>query len=343
MTSNARSRTRLESTLSIVLLAVLLLIAAAVLVKQACFDMARFGLDAAGTLYPGDGQGSWPQVPRLAELAPDGYAPFSRQQRYEPSNLYEKIDGKAPFYIEAGLQELLTQRFVSRADDKLWMELYLFDMADVKNAFSVYSSQRRAGVEDLAGIRFAYKTSNGLYFVHGRYYVELLGSAESLELLGAMTEVAEALVRTIRPGQVSDIPELALFPSDGVVPGSFKLVLKDAFGFDGLTEVFLCRYEADGGRVTAFISRCADAAAARKTAKSYLDFLVDNGATPKSATNGTLLASGAKILDFYGTTEIVFTAGAFLGGIHEAEDRQRAERLAAKMIEKLTKLAGPNQ
>jgi hypothetical protein len=40
-------------------------------------------------------------------------------------------------------------------------------------------------------------------------------------------------------------------------------------------------------------------------------------------------------MNSYGTTEIVFTVGPFVAGIHEAENQQAAEKLAEVLINKL--------
>jgi hypothetical protein len=42
-----------------------------------------------------------------------------------------------------------------------------------------------------------------------------------------------------------------------------------------------------------------------------------------------------KVVDFYGTTEIVFAVGPYVAGIHEAENQQAAEQLAERLFDKL--------
>jgi len=329
MASGPGRNRRLESAVSILLLAVLFLIALAVLIKQADVDMTRFGLGAAA-------QPDSQQAPNLAALTPDGFKELSSPLVYTEGNLYEKINGKASLYLDAGFLKLFTQRFVSRTDENLWMELHLYDMATLKNAFCVYSVQKRADVETLSTMQFAYKTTNALYFVHGRYYVELLGSAESADLLQAMKNVADSITTGLKVDEEARIPELDLFPTQNLVSGSFKLSLKDTFGFADLTDTFTCRYELNGQSVTAFISTRSDPKNAQKIAGSYSDFLIENDAKPKSTANEILKKVAAKVFDFYDTTEIVFFLGPFVGGVHEAEDKKTAEEVAVMLINRLT-------
>jgi len=318
---------KLESVVSISLLSILVLIAITILVKQSGYDMGRFGLTTETTSLKTE------QVP-LSSLAPAGFETLS-EEVYIADNLYEKIDGKAPLYIESGFEKLFTRRFINKEDENLWMELFVFDMAALKNAFSIYSVQRRADVEILPDMQFGYRTSDAPYFVHGKYYVEFIASSKSDELFKAMIETAQKIQTNLAVDKAAQIPELSLFPQEDLVAGSHKLYLESAFGFEGFTDIFTAQYKFGDETITAFLNRRQDPQDAQLVAKSYHKFLIDNGAEIKAATNETLNTFGAKVFDFYDTTEIVYAAGLFVVGIHEAENQQSAEKLAAILINKL--------
>ncbi len=326
---------RLESAVSVLLLAVLFLIGLGVFIKQADVDMSRFGIEAqTAELSAQIPSAKKIEEPDLVSLAPAGLETFSKIEVYVPDNLYEKINGKAPLYTDSGFEKLFTQRFISKDDENLWMELYVFDMAAVRNAFSVYSVQRRADADILSLFlpSFGYRTDNALYFVHGKYYVELIGSAESAQLFKAMTEIAGNITSKLKIGEVEQIAELSLFPDENAVLGSAKLYLADAFGFDGLTDTFVRQYKLDDETISAFLGKRPDSGKAEVVAESYHNFLIENGATTKKAANKSL---EGKVLDFYDTTEIVLSTGPFVVGIHEAENQRLAEDLAIKLIDKL--------
>jgi len=326
---------RLESVISICLLAVLFLIGAGVFIKQFNYNMSRFGVETPTATKFGI-QNSEFKIPfELGSLVPAGFNTLSQTEVYEPENLYEKINGKAPLYTESGFEKLSTQRFVSRNDDSLWMELFAYDMAGIRNAFSVYSVQRRAEAEPFSPMRFAYKTGNALYFVHGKYYIELVGSSESGELLRAMAEVARKIRANLAIDYDTGIAELALFPQENLVKESIKLYLANAFGFEKLTDTFSAPYKFDSDTITAFLSRRPNTQDAQTVAESYYNFLLNNGGTAKPTANKTIQG---KIIDFYGTTEIVFAIGPFVGGIHEAENPHAAEKLARILFNKLNEV-----
>lgn len=333
-------KVRLESAASVFLLAVLFLIALAVFIKQYDFDMGRFGMDAAasGPLTEGR-RANAVQKPPFDFPLPAGFKKLSEIETYTAENLFEKIDGKASLYIESGFVKLFTQRFVSETEDAMWFELFLFDMAHIKNAFSVYSVQKRPDTEPFSAMEFAYTAGNALYFVHGRYYIELVGSLESAGLYGAMAELAGKLAARVNVGEVEKIPELALFPQENLAAGSAKLYLSNALGFDKLSDTFLCRYELGEETVSAFLSRRQSPKDARTTAESYYNFLIENGAVVKPTSDATLKTVNAKVLDFYGTTEIIFSTGPFIAGIHEAKNQKSAEKLAARLIDRLSEAA----
>jgi len=311
---------RLESAISILLLALLLLIGLGIFIRQFDVDMVRFGIDTttAGPLSEQIEPNT--QEPFLDALTPDGFKKLSETETYNAGNLYEKINGKAPLYTESGFVKLFTQRFISKNDESLWMELFVFDMAAVRNAFSVYSVQKRADAIEsrILDTQYDYRTSNAIYCVNGRYYIELIGSTESDELFTAIVEIRDKLRRKLPVDKVTDISELSLFPTENIVPGSFKLYLANAFGFDAFTDIFTCRYKLGDETITMFLSKRSDPQDAQTTAESYYNFLIENDAEDKPTANKTLKDIGA-------------------GGIHEAENQKAAEELAARLFDKLKK------
>jgi len=330
--SDRRPQNRPETIVSISIIAVLLVIAVILFVRQKDTDIRRFGITAP----------SLQLTPKPIELEnspviqqPAGFDKLSQTEIYTAENLYEKIDGKAPLYTEAGFLKLYCQRLISKTDPNLWMEVFLYDMGNVRNAFSVYSTQHRADAKILPIFTqtYGYGTSNGLYFVHGRYYAELIGSAESDQLVMAMLETAANIQKNPVSAEDLKVNELDLFQSENLVPDSMKLYLKNAFGFEGLSDIFTAQYQIGDQIITVFFSKRLDAAEAEAMAAGYRKFLMENGATAKQTTSDFLKD---KIFEFYGVTEIVFTTGRFVVGVHEAENQDSAEKAAMILAVKLS-------
>jgi hypothetical protein len=208
-------------------------------------------------------------------------------------------------------------------------------MGNIRNSFSVYSRQRRPDVQALPDMQFGYSTANSFYFIHGKYYIELVGSAESQELRAAATEVMQKIRTHLPIKQDTEIAELSIFPAEDLVPDSFRLYPSDTFGFERLTNTFAARYKMDGEILTAFFSQRLDPQDARNIARAYHGFLLDSGCSDKTTTNEALADLKANVVDAYGTTEIIFVTGPFVAGVHEADDQQAAERLAETLALKL--------
>lgn len=321
----------IESIVGVCILAVLFIIAGGLLLKQ-----SRFQIGDSDIKPVVDTSQSQKNEINLINFLPVGFKPLSEIELYNAENLYEKINGKAPLYTESGFRKLLTQRFVSKNDPNQVMELYLYDMAAPENAFSVYSTQRRANaiIDSLFPSSFGYKTRNAFYFIRGKYYIELVGFTESAALIKAIKETAQKIDTQLPADKSGEITELNLFPQENFVQGSIKLYLTNAFGTESLNRTFTAQYKIGNQTLTAFLSKRADSKDAAAIAQSYRKFLIDNGLNAKKAINQTL--DGA-VFDFDGTTEIVTTAGNFIIGIHEADDQNSAEKLAIELIGKPSK------
>ncbi|MHC4271664.1 MAG: DUF6599 family protein [Planctomycetota bacterium] len=313
---------RAEKVISIILLVLLFFIGAAVISKQSDYDMSRYGIVQPESEF------------ELQSQVPAGFESLSATENYVPGTLYEKINGKAPLYRDAGFVQLKTQRFMSTTNEKLWMEVYLFDMGKTKNAFSVFSVQRREDAETLGylPINFGYKTSNGLYFSHGKYNIEMVGSVESEVLTKALDEVAQKLINALGIEKNDNLQELDLLAGKGIVEGSIKFELNGAFGYEGLNNTFTGRYKAGDENITVFFSKRSSKKDAEELFKSYYDFLIENGYEDSGVS---FCGVNGKVVDYYGFKEIIFHDGVYVGGVHEAENQETAIQTALILKERI--------
>jgi hypothetical protein len=260
----------------------------------------------------------------LADLAPDGIRPLSPPERFDPDTLSDKINGKAELYFSAGFRSLTAQRFALADDSALWFEFFVYDMDTARNAFSVFSMQRRGDLTAGGPTPFAYATPNGRFLAHGRYYVELVGAEASEPLMTAAEAMTAAFVdRTA--ADAASVTEMALFPEEGRVPGSRSLVASDAFGITGFNQVFTAQYRHNGTGSTAYVARRESAATARSMAEAVRDFYLEYGGT---ALDGP---EGVAVIDILDTIEIVLHQGRYVIGVHEAPDRETALALAERL------------
>lgn len=262
---------------------------------------------------------------------PEGVSPMSPAERFDRETLSDKINGKAELYLSAGFIRLDCQRIALAGRPDAWIEVFVYDMGSVPNAYAVFSRQRRSDGTPLDFAEFAYRAENALFFTHGAFYLELIASGRDERLLALMEAVARSFMAR-RPVASAAIAERDLFPKEGLREASISLIPADAFGAADLDRVFTAIYAADGGEMTAFLSRRESAQEAADLARFYVDFLKTYGGEVSLADEPVRDTAVIAILDMY---EVVFSQGAFLGGVHDAPSREKALALAGRLAEKL--------
>lgn len=276
--------------------------------------------------------GSDPKSPMIQ--APPGLKPMGPPEVHGPDSLYEKINGQAELYLAAGFNVLTHQWFGEDDDPDTWVEVYVYHMGEVANAFSVYSLQRREDGRKLDLAPFAYHTENAVYLVHGPFYMEIIAAEASEETLSLLLRLAENFVDHNKVEQES-VHGLELFPQENLEKGSIVMIAGNAFGYEGLDRVFTAAYTMDGSRVTAFVSKRKTPREAKDLALKYHQFL-------KSFDGKEVRSPGAfgdvKMIEVMDTFFTVFTHGVYLAGVHEASSKEEAERLSGLLAERLRKI-----
>lgn len=252
-------------------------------------------------------------------------------EHFVAENLFEIINGDADLYLKAGFVRLETRRFSLKPEPQEHLEIFIYQMVRHRSAFAVYSVRRGEEARPSPLTRFAHRYRNGLFLVHGPYYVEMRATEESPPMVAAMNDLAKAFMQA-REIAAEPIPELNLFPSEGLLPGSLALHPANAFGFDGFTDLFTARYRLIGKPATAFLRPCPSPGAAADLAADYQAFLAayDGVAAPADHQfpEGRLI----RLMDTY---TLVFVHGNTVAGVHGAATPKLAVRLARALQARL--------
>jgi len=328
----ARTPGKSESLIGYAILLVLLVIAGSLFVTQFHYNDAVLTPSAlhSETAFAS----RLPEGARLdaRALAPEGLVPLAQPEAFGPETLSDKIDGKAELYLSAGFVQLLTQRFARKGNPQAWLELFLYDMGSSRNAFAVYSVQRREDGQRIDLGDFAYKTDDALFFVHGQYYAEVIAPALGKGAAEIMPALGRGVVEKVKASR-EGMAELALFPAAHLKRETISLLAADAFGFDRFRSVFTAQYRLGDSDLTAFLSHQARPAEAAELAAAYHQFLLNNGG--KEVKPGPGL-SGVRMVELFGTYELVFSHGPVLAGVHGAEKKETAEQLARMLKQHLS-------
>lgn len=314
-----RTTSVLERHLSLFLLGLLTLIAGAVFIIQSRYDAGQWR-------EQGSIEDSQP-VAASDEDSTDGLKPISAPEQYDATNLSDKINGKADLYLTAGFKDMESRRFGLSSNPGRWMERYVYRMDGYRSAYAVFSVQRRTDVEPLDLGGHAYVAGNGLFLVHGRYYLEIIAAEVSDEMLAQAVALAEAFINK-HPVASEPMPALLLFPKQDQVPHTTILNAASTFGLDGLDWVFTSQYAADGHEATAFISRRESAVEADALASAFVSYWRDYGGEAVVLPEARAAYQAITILDNY---EVVWVQGEYLVGVHEATDLEFGMRLAEQL------------
>ncbi len=324
---------RAEKTIGWVILTLLLAITIVFLHIQRRMNPAIYpvspGLFDATDVKPGAASAA------SAIPVPEGMTPFGEIESFTPDTLSNKINGKAELYLSSGFVQLTSRRLRPKGDADTWTEIYLYDMGTPRNAWSVFSTQRREGAEpvSLKGVTEAYGTENALFMAVGKHYLEIVASRVSENTRPILSKIAKALIPQ-KVNTLAGVSDRALFPGTGLVPDSIELVSRNVFGFDRLDNVFIARYRFGNEEVTAFLSRRKSPEAAHLLAKAYREFLHDFGG---KAISSTKRFPDDPPVEIMGTLELFFAHGPFFAGVHEAENLDVAEKAAASLKAQLEK------
>jgi hypothetical protein len=326
-----RPPTPAEQRLGLVLIGVLLLTGAGLLVVQSHFDPAtwRDQPQESKAVVPAATGKAAADPP--GDEAPAGLKALGPAENYDPESLSDKIDGKAEFYLAAGFRQLATRRFVLASDKGRWLERYVYDMGHSRGAFAVFSGQRRPSPEPLTLTADAYRSANGLFLTHGRFYLEIVASDLSAELLSQMEILARRFVDS-HPKAPEAPDERRFLPAENRLAHSTALIAAHAFGIERLDWIYTAQYRWNAAEATAFVSRRASAKEAEDLAEAFAAYFTEYGGE-KIALPGT--HPTLRAFDVLDSVEVVFTLDSYLAGVHEAGDREQALALADRLLRNL--------
>jgi hypothetical protein len=287
--------------------------------------------DIQTAVAPGDtaaGSGWGGILPAMALLTPP--------EVFGAANLSDKINGKADLYLSAGFRQLKSQRFKMSGAENSWLEIFVYDMGSLRSAFSVFSQQRRENAVPAEFGRFSYRTENALFFLHGPFYVEIIGSEEAEQLLEQMHVFSQNFIQST-PVSADILDELELFPPENLDPDSLALIADGGFGYDRFNQIFTAEYTVGDIPMTAFLSRRSSPTEAQGLVQGYRDFLIAYGG---KVVQTDLPLKDVQVVDILGNYELFFARGNYLAGVHEAADREQAGQLALLLGRKLSEDAG---
>ena len=240
----------------------------------------------AGQAYSQTPQQIYAALPQVNEwnLSPD-------MEIFNRDNLYERIDGAAPLFLENNFQEM-TSIVYTNGDDYITIQVYRH--ATPEDAFGMYASERSPDMTFYPGIGGeAQGDGYGLYFFTGSIYVKMSANNESERNTAVMKEISAGFTGKIEQDNAYPLV-INSFPKEGQIPHSAAYITQNYIGHEFLKPVFTVNYELSGKKFQAFVIDAKTAENVKQILSDYFNFtkqtnpLVEGNLLIKDKYNGSI-------------------------------------------------------
>ncbi|MDR1415492.1 MAG: hypothetical protein LBI96_06760 [Odoribacteraceae bacterium] len=197
----------------------------------------------------------------------EGWTISENAEVFNPENLFNRINGAAPLYIENNFREMTSLEY-TRGDTYITIQAYRH--ATPEDAFGMYAAERSPDLTAYPIGGEAQGDDASLSFFAASIYVKMWSNGED-NPGETIREIATALARAIDPSPGYPAP-LRAFPAAGKAPCSEAYTTANFLGHEFLKNVYSATYRRDGGQYQLFLVDAPDAAAARAILEKYFAF-----------------------------------------------------------------------
>jgi hypothetical protein len=188
---------------------------------------------------------------------------------FNRDNLYERINGAAPLFLENNFQEM-TSMVYTQGEDYITIQAYRH--ATPEDAFGMYASERSSEMTFYHGIGGeAQGDGYGLFFFSGCIYVKIMASNESESISKAMQAIAIGLSGKIDPE--ANYPVLfRSFPKAGLIPCTETYITQNYIGHEFLKPVYAVNYHFAEKDIQLFVIDGKTTEGAKQILSDYFKF-----------------------------------------------------------------------
>jgi hypothetical protein len=188
---------------------------------------------------------------------------------FNRSNLYERINGAAPLFLENNFQEM-TSMVYTQGEDYITIQAYRH--AAPEDAFGMYASERSSEMTFYPEIGGEAQGDNyGLFFFSGCIYVKIMASNENESISNAMQEIAGGLSEQIDP-EASYPVIFRFFPKEGLIPYSETYITQNYIGHEFLKPVYAANYHFVEKDIQLFVIDGKTTEGAKQILSDYFKF-----------------------------------------------------------------------
>jgi hypothetical protein len=168
---------------------------------------------------------------------PGGWALVDGPQTYTKKNLFKHIDGQAELYFKYGFQKSVFAIYQNKKDPQDQVELDIYDMGNVLQAFGIFSRFRNEDRPGGFGLD-SYLDDHSALFYKGKYFVMFYAAESNPDFLRQFSKLI-----SLKMSDPSSPPrEISYFPKHGLKPGSIQYFPEGLLGHQFLKRGFQGTY-----------------------------------------------------------------------------------------------------
>ncbi|RHU23655.1 hypothetical protein DXD68_18450 [Parabacteroides sp. TM07-1AC] len=232
----------------------------------------------------------------------DGWTISGEIEVFNPDNLFDRINGAAPLFLENNFREMTSMEYKKGTD---YITIQAYRHATPEDAFGMYSSERSSDLEFLPVGGEAQGDKTNLYFFAGNMYLKMWSNASG-DVSKELQAIGQALAGKIDAG--AGYPAvIRLFPEQGKVPYSAAYITSNYIGHEFLRAVYTMKYEKGGQAFQLFVLDGGSPDGVKSVLTQYMAFtkqqdeLKEGGLLIKDRYNGDIpvLWKGRYLVGFY--------------------------------------------
>jgi len=263
---------------------------------------------------------------------PEGWTLAEGPQTYTRKTLFERINGEAELFFKYGFQKSVFAIYQSKKNRENQVELDIYEMGNVLQAFGVFSRFRNE--DRLGGFGLdSFLDDHSALFYQGKYFVILYAPEPNQEVLRQFSKLISLKISDPSPPP----KEISYFPKNGLKPGSIQYFSEGLLGHQFLKRGFQGTYvekaegKAEDRTLKLFLAIFQNSQKASHALRDFKDDLSKKGKV--SSGRFIEVETGAlKGEDPYQGKVIVLRKGFYLLGVVGFEKEEDGEiRLAEFM------------
>lgn len=196
-----------------------------------------------------------------------GWQIVSGPETYTSDDLWEIINGAADKYLQYGFRQL--QYGVYQSAEGVEINVYIYQHADLKHAFGIYTQEKADDVTSIGLGAEGYIRGETVVFFKDCYYVKLYSNTQgvnnSIEKIASLID-KQMIVASAMPIALDMLPKL------NIIENSETFIPNNLLGLSFLGNAYVADYEYNGSRYQVFAMMHSSSGNGHETINKYADF-----------------------------------------------------------------------